>query len=69
MDSRLQSHAVAQGSTRTERAPDNGETAKFMQRVARGNPEDDEEVCSTEGSLTPHDLSRQGAQNEEDACM
>lgn len=57
------------GSARTGRTPDNGETAAFMQRVAGGNAEGDEGTFSAERPRTPHDLSRQGTQNEEDASM
>lgn len=57
------------GSARTGRTPDNGETAAFMQRVAGGNAEGDERTFSAERPRTPHDLSRQGTQNEEDASM
>ncbi|KAI6914719.1 hypothetical protein KC318_g1115 [Hortaea werneckii] len=54
------------GSTRAGGAPDNGETAAFMQRLA-GNGADDDDVA--EGSRTAHDLSREEPQNEDDASM
>ncbi|KAI6834737.1 hypothetical protein KC332_g5804 [Hortaea werneckii] len=55
-------------STRAEGAPDNGETAAYTPRLAEGNAEDDG-TSSAVGSRIPHDLSRQRAQNEDDASM
>ncbi|KAI7213143.1 hypothetical protein KC333_g6752 [Hortaea werneckii] len=54
------------GSTRAGGAPDNGETAAFMQQLA-GNGADDDD--SAEGSRTPHDMSREEPQNEDDTSM
>ncbi|KAI6788884.1 hypothetical protein KC361_g8786 [Hortaea werneckii] len=55
-------------STRAGRAPDNGETAAYTPCLAESNAKDDG-ASSGAGSHTPHDLSRQRAQNEEDASM
>lgn len=57
------------GSARTRCTPDNSETAAFMQCLAGGNAGGDEGTSSAERSRTPHDLSRQGTQNGEDASM
>ncbi|KAI6900563.1 hypothetical protein KC318_g8400 [Hortaea werneckii] len=54
------------GSTRAGGAPDNGETAAFMQHLAGNGANDDD---SAEGSRTPHDLSREESQNEDDTSM